>query len=63
MQETNAEDTTYETKAPVQQRGTSLLDRNPPAKARDNGFDPWSGKIPHAAAQLSPGTTTTEPAS
>ena len=27
-----------------------------------HGFEPWSGKIPHAAEQLSPGTTTTEPA-
>ena len=25
-------------------------------------FDPWSGKIPHAAEQLSPCATTTEPA-
>ena len=27
-----------------------------------HGFKPWSGKIPHAAEQLSPCTTTTEPA-
>ena len=27
-----------------------------------HGFDPWSGKIPHATEQLSPGATTTEPA-
>ena len=26
------------------------------------GFDPWFRKIPHAAGQLSPGTTTTAPA-
>ena len=25
-----------------------------------NGFDPWSGKIPHAVEQLSLCTTTTE---
>ena len=25
------------------------------------GFDPWSGKIPHAKGQLNPCTTTTEP--
>ena len=25
------------------------------------GFDPWSGKIPHAMEQLSWRTTTTEP--
>ena len=28
---------------------------------RGHGFDPLSGKIPHATGQLSPGTTTTEP--
>ena len=27
-----------------------------------HGFEPWSGRIPHAAEQLSPCTTTTEPA-
>ena len=27
------------------------------------GFDPWSGKIPHAAGQLSPCATNTEPCS
>ena len=26
-----------------------------------HGFDPWAGKIPHAAEQLNPCTTTTEP--
>ena len=26
------------------------------------GLEPWSGKIPHAAEQLSPCATTTEPA-
>ena len=36
--------------------------KNPPANAGEHGFDPWSGKIPHAAEQLSPYTTTTEPA-
>ena len=25
-------------------------------------FDPWSGKLPHAAGQLSPHATATEPA-
>ena len=30
-------------------------------QCRRHGFDPWSGKIPHAARQLSPGTTVTEP--
>ena len=34
--------------------------KNPPANAGD-GFNPWSGKIPHAAEQLSPCATTTEP--
>ena len=27
---------------------------------RAHGFNPWSGKIPHAAEQLSPRATTTE---
>ena len=27
---------------------------------RAHGFDPWSGKIPHAAEQLSPCATATE---
>ena len=27
---------------------------------REPGFDPWSGKIPHASEQLSPGVMTTE---
>ena len=35
--------------------------KNPPANAGDMGSDPWSGKIPHAAEQLSPFATTTEP--
>ena len=35
--------------------------KNPPANA-GHGFDPCSGKIPHAAEQLSPYATTTEPA-
>ena len=36
---------------------------NPPVNAGDTGsFEPWSGKIPHAAEQLSPCATTTEPA-
>ena len=30
-------------------------------QCRGHGFDPWSGKIPHAVEQLSPSTTTTEP--
>ena len=31
-------------------------------QCRGHGFEPWSGKIPHAVEQLSPCTTTTEPA-
>ena len=27
---------------------------NLPAQCRGHGFEPWSGKIPHAAEQLSP---------
>ena len=34
----------------------------PPGKPRGHGFEPWSRKIPHAAEQLSPCATTTEPA-
>ena len=30
-------------------------------QCKGHGFKPWSGKIPHAAEQLSPCTTTTEP--
>ena len=30
-------------------------------QCRGHGFDPWPRKIPHAAEQLSPCTTTTEP--
>ena len=31
-------------------------------RCKGHRFDPWSGKIPHAAEQLSPCATTTEPA-
>ena len=31
-------------------------------QCRGHGFEPWSGKIPHAMKQLSPCITTTEPA-
>ena len=30
-------------------------------RCRGHGFNPWSGKIPHAAEQLNPCATTTEP--
>ena len=33
---------------------------NPPAIAGDVGFDPWTGKIPHAAGHLSSYATRTE---
>ena len=35
--------------------------KNLPANAGGHGFEPWSGKIPHAAEQLSPCAITTEP--
>ena len=35
---------------------------NLPASAGGHGFDPWSGKTPHAVEQLGPWATTTEPA-
>ena len=31
-------------------------------RCRGHGFEPWSGKIPHATEQLGPWATTTEPA-
>ena len=31
-------------------------------QCRAHGFEPWFGKIPHAAEQLGPWATTTEPA-
>ena len=31
-------------------------------QCRGHGFEPWSGRIPHAAEQLSPWATITEPA-
>ena len=34
--------------------------KNPPAKSRKHGFEPWSGKMPHALEQLSPRTATIE---
>ena len=33
---------------------------SPPTSVGNMGFEPWSGKIPHAAEQLSWCTTTTE---
>ena len=41
--------------------GGTLVE-NLPAQCRGHGFEPWSGKIPHAAEQLGPWATTTEPA-
>ena len=37
------------------------MDKNLPANAGDSGFNPWSGKILHAAEQLSPCSKITEP--
>ena len=34
--------------------------KNPPASAGHSGFDPWSGKIPHASGQLSFQAATTK---
>ena len=34
----------------------------PACQCRGHGFEPWSGKIPHAAEQLGPWATITEPA-
>ena len=47
--------------------GTSLVAQwlriHLPMQGRGHGFEPWSGKIPHAVEQLSPCATTTEPVS
>ena len=40
--------------------GTSLVESA--CQCRGHRFNPWSRKIPHATEQLSPCTTTTEPA-
>ena len=42
--------------------GGAVVKSLPVSQCRGHGFDPWSGKIPHAAEQLSPSATTTEPA-
>ena len=43
--------------------GTSLVAQwlRIACQGRGHGFEPWSGKIPHAAEQLSPCAITTEP--
>ena len=38
-----------------------LSDKRSTCQCRIEGFNPWSGKMPHATEQLSPGATTTEP--
>lgn len=44
--------------------GTSLVvQQSGVCQCRGNRFNPWSGKFPHAAEQLSPYTTATEPMS
>ena len=51
-------------KAKLNRQGTSLVVQwlriCLPVQGR--GFDPWSGRIPHAAEQLSLCATSTEPA-
>ena len=54
--------TTYQSKCLLRDFPGGTVVRNPPANAGGHGFEPWSRKIPHAAEQLSPCTTTTEPA-
>ena len=41
--------------------GSSVVTKSA-CQCRRHGFDPWSGKIPHAIRHLSPCTTTAEPA-
>ena len=38
-----------------------LSGKEPTCQGRRHGFNPWSGKIPHAEMQLSPRATTIEP--
>ena len=38
-----------------------LIGKEYTSQCRRHEFDPWSRKTPHAAEQLSPGTTTAEP--
>ena len=44
-------------------RGTSLVAQwlRIRLPMQGHGFEPWSGKIPHATDQLNPCATTTEP--
>ena len=37
------------------------MDKKPICRRRGHGFDPWSGKIPHTAEQLSSWATAAEP--
>ena len=37
-----------------------IADKNLPDNTGDSKFDPWSGKIPYTAEQLSPWAATTE---
>ena len=39
----------------------NLSSKESACQCRRHGFDPWSGKIPQAAGQLSPCATTIEP--
>ena len=39
-----------------------LSDKESACQCRRHRFDPWSGKIPHASEQLTPCTTTPDPA-
>ena len=38
-----------------------LSGKKPACKCSRHGFDPWSGKIPHAVEQLNPCASTLEP--
>ena len=42
--------------------GGVVVKNSSTCQCRGHGFEPWSGKIPHATEQLNPCATTTEPA-
>ena len=53
--------TSIQNACPLGFPGGSVV-KNLPANAGEHGFEPWPGKIPHAAEQLTPWATAPEPA-
>ena len=54
-------ETTYTLKNNVGFPGGAVVEKSA-CQCRGHGFEPWSGKIPHAAEQLGPWATAAEPA-